>query len=205
MAKNFIFSNEPYLIDERTLLLRVQLQLINGIGFDRFHKARKYGFDMRSNGYKNGGVFAVVLLGLINLTVMAEMRVWTNSAGKKIKAEFVSSADGNVSIRIKNGKVFEVAIDQFSEADQKYTKAAAEKAANRGPQSSSRDVINGMAIAAEKEGKRPALEESIFISVDRSVPAQLSLKAEVLGFETKSTGTEGGGKRGFLRQTVKFP
>lgn len=101
MAKNFIFSNEPYLIDERTLLLRVQLQLINGIGFDRFHKARKYGFDMRSNGYKNGGVFAVVLLGLINLTVMAEMRVWTNSAGKKIKAEFVSSADGNVSIRIK--------------------------------------------------------------------------------------------------------
>ena len=56
-------------------------------------------------------------------TCNAELRTWTAVNGKEVEAEFVSNSDGQVTLKLKSGKVFEVPLDKLSELDQKFLKA----------------------------------------------------------------------------------
>ena len=56
-------------------------------------------------------------------TCNAELRTWTAVNGKEVEAEFVSNSDGQVSLKMKSGKVFEVSLNKLSKADQEFLKA----------------------------------------------------------------------------------
>ena len=64
--------------------------------------------------------YLILCLGVI---CNAELRTWTAVNGKKVEAEFVSNSDGQVSLKMKSGKVFEVSLNKLSKADQEFIKA----------------------------------------------------------------------------------
>ena len=66
----------------------------------------------------------LILMGTV-LWSLAEVRTWTTAdGGKTIKAEFVKSSDGKVTIRrSKDRKVFTISLDTLSEADRDWVKA----------------------------------------------------------------------------------
>ena len=53
-------------------------------------------------------------------TCNAELRTWTAGNGKEVEAEFVSNSDGQVSLKMKTGKVFRVPLDKLSKEDQDF-------------------------------------------------------------------------------------
>ena len=66
------------------------------------------------------GAFAVAIAAALTLGD-ASARTWTQAAsGKKIEAEFVSSADGNVTIKMSNGQNATVPLSALSEEDQEW-------------------------------------------------------------------------------------
>ncbi|MEO1859746.1 MAG: SHD1 domain-containing protein, partial [Verrucomicrobiales bacterium] len=65
----------------------------------------------------------VTLPLLLGSVCHAELRTWTAVNGKKVEAEFVSNSDGQVSLKMKSGKVFKVPLDKLSKADQDFLKA----------------------------------------------------------------------------------
>ena len=56
-------------------------------------------------------------------TCNAELRTWTAVNGKEVEAEFVSNSDGQVTLKLKSGKIFEVPLNKLSEADQNFVTA----------------------------------------------------------------------------------
>ncbi|MCH2060586.1 MAG: hypothetical protein MK183_08150 [Verrucomicrobiales bacterium] len=50
----------------------------------------------------------------------SELRTWTAVNGKKVEAQFVSNNDGQVALRLTNGKTFKVPLNKLSEADQDF-------------------------------------------------------------------------------------
>ena len=50
----------------------------------------------------------------------SELRTWTAVNGKEVEAEFVSNSDGQVSLKMKTGKIFKVPLNKLSEADQSF-------------------------------------------------------------------------------------
>ena len=50
----------------------------------------------------------------------AELRTWTAVNGKKVKANFVSSTNGIVKLRLESGKIFEVANNKLSKKDNEF-------------------------------------------------------------------------------------
>lgn len=66
------------------------------------------------------GAFAVAVAAALTIGDAAA-RTWTQAAsGNKIEAEFVSSADGNVTVKMSNGKNATVPLSSLSEADQAW-------------------------------------------------------------------------------------
>jgi len=62
---------------------------------------------------------SLLVLLLMACFVQAEIHTWTDSTGKyKTDAEFVSLDDGVVTLRKKNGKEVELALERLSEEDQ---------------------------------------------------------------------------------------
>ena len=53
-------------------------------------------------------------------TCNAELRTWTAVNGKEVEAEFVSNEKGIVKLKLKSGKVFEVAVDKLSKEDNDF-------------------------------------------------------------------------------------
>jgi hypothetical protein len=70
--------------------------------------------------------FAVAWLVGLSLPVAGEMRSWTSSDGKVVEAEFVGLAEGQVKIKMADGREFTLPMERFSEADQAYARKAAE-------------------------------------------------------------------------------
>tara|TARA_B100001057_G_scaffold287887_1_gene287941 strand:- start:1514 stop:2272 length:759 start_codon:yes stop_codon:yes gene_type:complete len=58
-------------------------------------------------------------------TCNAELRTWTAVNGKEVEAEFVSNNDGQVSLKMKTGKIFKVPLNKLSEADQIFLRGKA--------------------------------------------------------------------------------
>ena len=53
----------------------------------------------------------------------ADIRTWTAVNGKEVEAEFVSNSDGQVTLKMKSGKVFKVPLNKLSKADQDFIAA----------------------------------------------------------------------------------
>ncbi len=65
-------------------------------------------------------IFFFIVLGSV---CNAELRTWTAVNGKKVEAEFVSNNDGQISLKMKTGKVFKVPLNKLSKADQDFIAA----------------------------------------------------------------------------------
>ena len=70
---------------------------------------------------------ATVLLAALSPNSSAEMRTFTSTDGKEIKAEIVGVRDGKASLQLEGGKVFDVPLARLTEGDQTFLKAWAEK------------------------------------------------------------------------------
>lgn len=66
----------------------------------------------------------LVTLAVGELTVRAEMRVWTAKNGKSIEAEFVQVISDKVVLKKTNGKQIKVPISGLCAADQQYLESA---------------------------------------------------------------------------------
>ncbi len=72
----------------------------------------------------------LALAALLSLCPAADARPWKDSAGKRtVEAEFVSLADGKVTLKRTDGKLVTMALNTLSAADQKVAKELASKAA----------------------------------------------------------------------------
>ena len=64
------------------------------------------------------------ILGLLSLLLScfcyAESRTWTAVNGKEVEAELVSNSDGQVTLKLKSGKVFRVPLNKLSKSDQEF-------------------------------------------------------------------------------------
>lgn len=70
----------------------------------------------------------ILILLISSLTLHA--RTWVNAEGKQLEAELLKIKEDSVSLRMKaNRKVYEVKINDLSEADQKYISLEREKGA----------------------------------------------------------------------------
>lgn len=76
------------------------------------------------------------------LTGSLSARSFTDISGKTIEAEFVSLADGTVTIS-KNGQPFKLPLARFSKADQEYMQEQAAKAPAAAPVATSAVQLNG--------------------------------------------------------------
>ena len=68
-------------------------------------------------------MISVLLLLCLSAICNAELRTWTAVNGKEVEAEFVSNSDGQVTLKLKSGKIFEVPLNKLSEADQDFVTA----------------------------------------------------------------------------------
>jgi len=73
---------------------------------------------------KRARAIAALSLLLVSSAAVAEMRVWTNTSGQLIEAELigVNASSRSLSVRLKNGAEFEIAIDNLSPPDKAYAK-----------------------------------------------------------------------------------
>ncbi len=51
-----------------------------------------------------------------------EYRTWTNQQGKKIEASLLNSADGKITLAMKNGREYQLKLFEVSKADAEYVK-----------------------------------------------------------------------------------
>ena len=70
----------------------------------------------------------------------AELRTWTAVNGKEVEAEFVSNNDGQVSLKMKTGKIFKVPLNKLSKTDQDFIVAQSSSASPTKPFISEEDV-----------------------------------------------------------------
>jgi hypothetical protein len=69
-----------------------------------------------------------VLIVLSVAALHAEVRTWTDNTGKhKVRAEYVSYAEGKVTLRRSNGKQVEVPLTRLSREDQQYVREQVRK------------------------------------------------------------------------------
>ena len=56
-------------------------------------------------------------------TCNAELRTWTAVNGKEVEADFISNIDGQVTLKMKTGKIFKVPLNKLSKLDIEFIKA----------------------------------------------------------------------------------
>ncbi len=55
----------------------------------------------------------------LSYTVVAEMRIWTDEAGKTIEAEHVRTMDAKVMLKLVDGSEIKVSLDTLIEKDRR--------------------------------------------------------------------------------------
>ncbi len=101
---------------------------------------------------KRIGILSLPMILLIAAAALAtDSRVWTDSTGKfHVEAELVSSADGSVVLRTKEGKEITLAIERLCEKDQTFLKERA--STNEVPiKKSSPSPVDSQAIETVRE------------------------------------------------------
>ena len=72
-----------------------------------------------------------LLLLCLSAICNAELRTWTAVNGKEVEAEFVFNEKGIVKLKLKSGKVFEVAANKLSKEDNEFISSIAKLGVNR--------------------------------------------------------------------------
>ena len=68
-------------------------------------------------------VALMLLVGSLgNAAEKQEFRTWTDIKGRKLEAAMVDVRDGNVLLKLSDGKVYPWPIEKLSKADQDYVK-----------------------------------------------------------------------------------
>ncbi len=121
---------------------------------------------------------ATTLLFSLLLTALASAREWTSSDGRKLEADLVSAANGQVTLkRAADGRVFTLALDQLSAEDQAFIQSSPATPAVpakpiEGPLAS---LITGDWALADFEGLPYALYASKDLSAAASHPLVIAL------------------------------
>lgn len=79
--------------------------------------------------FANAIATGVLLLGLGAPALHAEMRTWTDTQGRSLKAEVVSVDGDRVSIRREDGQTFTLSIETLSDDDRQFLKSWSAKQA----------------------------------------------------------------------------
>ena len=66
--------------------------------------------------------FISFLILCLVATCNAELRTWTAVNGKEVKADFISNIDGQVTLKMKTGKIFKVPLNKLSKLDIEFIK-----------------------------------------------------------------------------------
>ena len=83
----------------------------------------------------------------------SELRTWTAVNGKRVEAQFVSNNDGQVVLRLTNGKIFKVPLNKLSEADQDFIKAVSASPSAKGASKSAEEIAAIVRLAKEWKDK----------------------------------------------------
>ena len=83
----------------------------------------------------------------------SELRTWTAVNGKKVEARFVSNNDGQVALRMTNGKTFKVPLNKLSEADQDFIKAVSASPSAKEEPKSAEEIAAFARLAKEWKEK----------------------------------------------------
>ncbi len=76
--------------------------------------------------YNRTRMVRLLLLGVLLITSsVAVARIWTDTTGRKVEADFVRLEGGKIYLKTASGKVVAVPLERMSEADQEFAKAAA--------------------------------------------------------------------------------
>jgi len=133
--------------------------------------------------------FLVLALSCLGLTDVAHARLWTSNDGKTLEAEWVSAAQGQVTLRRPDGQVFTLPLSRLSAADQTWVKqqatappAAAAVKPIEGPFG---QLITGSWALSEHDGLKFALYGGKSLSAENKYPLVLALHG-------KSPNTENG-------------
>ena len=75
------------------------------------------------NRFLTIGLFLLIAPFSIAQESKSKLRNWEAINGNKVEAELVSVSDGQVSLKMKTGKIFKVPLNKLSKADQEFLKA----------------------------------------------------------------------------------
>ena len=82
--------------------------------------------------------FMKMFISLVGMSVlawasMADARSWTNKDGRALEADFVSATDEAVTVRLANGREFNLSLDSLSQADRDFVAQEVAKAKAAAP------------------------------------------------------------------------
>ena len=69
------------------------------------------------------GLFLLIAPFSIAQDSKPKLRTWETVNGNKVEAKFVSNSDGQVTLKMKTGKIFKVPLNKLSKADQEFIAA----------------------------------------------------------------------------------
>lgn len=84
-------------------------------------------------------------------------RTWTDRKGRQIEAELVSFNNGIVTIKRSDGRVFELALEQLSDADRAFVKSARSQAVGARPPDLKQTVKSLYIVLADELPKEPLI------------------------------------------------
>lgn len=131
----------------------------------------------------------VLALSFLGLTSTAHARLWTSNDGKTLEAEWVSSAQDQVTLRRPDGHVFTLPLNRLSAADQTWVKQQAAAPAAVAPvkpiEGPFGQLITGSWALSEHDGLKFAIYGGKSLSAENKYPLVLALHG-------KSPNTENG-------------
>ncbi len=98
----------------------------------------------------------------------AEVRTWTNSAGKTLKAELLKKDDDKVTLKLENGRNSVLKISDLSESDQEYVEAWEPEEKDAKKEKEGDDAKKGLKFKwnkTEKSAFKQAKEEKLPVMI----------------------------------------
>lgn len=110
----------------------------------------------------------IVLAGVIGSVPAAEVRTWTDRAGRQFEGEFEGFTDGQVQVRrASDGQMFRLPLERFSDADQQFVKSQAQVQARPVAPGAKRSKGPANALADRAADTGRPLRVAYFVPADR--------------------------------------
>lgn len=87
----------------------------------------------------------LIAVAVLQTCLHAEVRTWTSTEGKELRAEFVSQSGGSVSVKRSDGSVIAIPLNRLSNEDQKWVRER--------PKAPPGDVVPANAVYSKTWGK----------------------------------------------------